>query len=284
MSCLLPTASLCSISPWTLEHTCFLSPKAKPMTPLTITSASRKPQEDSLQPLADVGHFSEPALPPLRASCCSQVLGLPLCSLSMVCHRSESVWTTLLGMWWDSRGCPVSWTPWSLWVSASSGYSMILQITTSFLCCQLLSSLQLLPVSHLTCNSGFSSGLGVFLPQILVFLKGLGWLQQNQYLSPCSRLTFTFSVSPTPALIPVFLPSSKPYEWHYHHHRQFCTRQFSSSSQSRDRQTHSETEQMSPSERLTVFWHWILVDRSSMLHDILFFTSGWHLQEAVGTL
>lgn len=46
-------------------------------------------------------------------------------------------------------------------------------------------------------------------------------------------------------------------------------------------QTHSETQQMSPSERLTVFWHSILVDRSSMLHDILFFTFGWHLQKAV---
>lgn len=36
-----------------------------------------------------------------------------------------------------------------------------------------------------------------------------------------------------------------------------------------------------PPKRLTVFWHWISVDRSSMLHNILFFTSGWHLQEAV---
>lgn len=148
-------------------------------------------------------------------------LVFPFALLSMVCHRSESVWTTLLGMRWDSWDCPVSWNPWSLWISASSGYSNYSYRNYSFSCCQLLSSLQLLPVSHLTCNSGFPSGLGS------IFTSGSGVSERIGLTpaEPVSKLSHSQS-----ALIPIFLPSSKPCEWHYHPHRQLCTCQFSPSS------------------------------------------------------
>lgn len=130
----------------------------------------------------------------------------PFALLSMVCHRSESVWTTLLGTWWDSWGCPVSWTPWSLWVCASSGYSDYSYSNYSFSCCRLLSSLQLLPVSHLTWNSGFPSALGSIFTSGSAVSDRTGLTPAEPVFKPTSEADFHILSQPYPSPHPT-IPS-----------------------------------------------------------------------------
>lgn len=184
MSSPLTAACLCSIFLLnSLYARAFLSPNAKPMTLLTVTSVSVKPQEDSLQLPADVGSISEPAFATTLRPCAAHrwltwsflFLFSPCvvhiqpwcCAEAMLtrCHytstpssenhptavlRFVQLFNCLVPICLDACCCHRNTITRSTLWSVIYAWHIRMTYNYCFLCCPLLNSTQLSPTSHIT--------------------------------------------------------------------------------------------------------------------------------------